>query len=112
LDITLNLNLLSIYNTSYKVDSYESLIENILNRKSTKYDIIIYDNIYTKKFESHFLDLSEHLPQEHLDLYSKSALSQSCISNNRWVALVIFVLYLYLYYYQSLFIILNNIYYK
>ncbi|KAL6591196.1 hypothetical protein U3516DRAFT_805682 [Neocallimastix sp. 'constans'] len=73
------------------------MIEDILHRKSPKYDIIIYDNIYTKKFESYFLDLSEHLPQEHLDVYSKSVLSQSCIHNNKWISLPISSVYTILY---------------
>jgi len=80
---------------SYTVNNYQSMIENLLYKKSKKYDLIVFDNIYSKKFESYFLDLKDLLPQEHLDLYSEGIAAQTCIFNNKWVALVIFFFFFF-----------------
>ncbi|KAL6605335.1 periplasmic binding protein-like II [Neocallimastix californiae] len=97
LNITLHLNLLTPQNMSYTVNNYQSMIENLLYKKSKKYDLIVFDNIYSKKFESYFLDLKDLLPQEHLDLYSEGIAAQTCIFNNKWVALPVTPLYSVLY---------------
>jgi len=102
---------------SYTVNNYQSMIENLLYKKSKKYDLIVFDNIYSKKFESYFLDLKDLLPQEHLDLYSEGIAAQTCIFNNKWVALVIFFFFFFFesisifYIYFSIFITFQTIYF-
>jgi len=81
---------------SYTVNNYQSMIENLLYKKSKKYDLIVFDNIYSKKFESYFLDLKDLLPQEHLDLYSEGIAAQTCIFNNKWVSFLIFFFFFFL----------------
>jgi len=106
---------------SYTVNNYQSMIENLLYKKSKKYDLIVFDNIYSKKFESYFLDLKDLLPQEHLDLYSEGIAAQTCIFNNKWVALVIFFFFFFFFFffesisifyiYFSIFITFQTIYF-
>jgi len=102
---------------SYTVNNYQSMIENLLYKKSKKYDLIVFDNIYSKKFESYFLDLKDLLPQEHLDLYSEGIAAQTCIFKKKWVVFLIFFFFFFFesisifYIYFSIFITFQTIYF-
>jgi len=77
LDITLNLNLLSFSNATSTVTDYESELKDLFQRKSKKYDIIFYDNIYSQRFGSYLVDLKNILPKNHIDMYMNEITSQT-----------------------------------
>jgi len=70
------------------VDDYGSSVEYLLNKGSTKYDIIFYDTMYTPQYSSHLLDLSKYLPKEHISLYSNGVANLTCAFNGKWLAFV------------------------
>jgi len=96
-DIHLNLNLQSPSNSVINVNSYASLIEQLEVKQSSKYDIIFYDTMYSRKFSPYFIDLKKYLPEQHLNLYASGIANQTCIYNGKWVGLPIYVDYDVLY---------------
>ena len=97
LNIKLNLNLITAANSTVLINDYGSTIESILSRKLDKYDVYFYDNIYTKRFGKHFIDLKKKLPKEHMDEYASGIGSKICISDGKWVSLVCIMYTLYTY---------------
>ncbi|ORX50396.1 periplasmic binding protein-like II [Piromyces finnis] len=93
LDITLNLTLFSDENTTYAINDFGSTIEYLLKKKSRKYDLYIYDVIYTRKYANYLIDLKEYLPPEHINLYNSKDSQKVSVYNNRLVGLPIFLKY-------------------
>ncbi|KAG4093471.1 hypothetical protein H8356DRAFT_948826 [Neocallimastix lanati (nom. inval.)] len=75
LNINLKLNLLSVFNSSNNIKDYESTLEYIFKKDDTKYDIIFYDKIHSKKFGSYLLDLQDFIPEKIKEYDSKIYLS-------------------------------------
>jgi ABC-type glycerol-3-phosphate transport system substrate-binding protein len=99
LDITIKLNLLSKENSTAGVTEYESTIEHLLKKqKSEKYDIIYYDNIFSRKFAPYLVDLTEYLPQEHIDLYQNEITKQTSYYNDKLIGIPTVVDFNVLYY--------------
>jgi len=90
LDISLNLTLFSDENTTYEISDFASTIEYLLKKKSQKYDIYIYDVLYTRKYSKYLIDLNEYLPEEHLNLYRSGDSLKVGVYDNKWVGLVCF----------------------
>ena len=88
LDISIKLNLLSSGNSTTSSVNYEELLDSIFKRKSKKYDLIFYDNIYTSKFEPYLLDLNNLLPEEHIKMYIPGVITQIGYHNNKLVGFV------------------------
>jgi len=88
LNITINLNLISGLNSTSTVNGYEETLESLLNRKSDKYDLIFYDNIYTPRIEPYFLDLNKLIPKEHINIYIPGVITQIGFHNDRLVGFV------------------------
>ena len=79
------------------MDDLGSSIQALLSKKSTKYDIFFYDNIYAKRFSEHLVDLKEHLPKNHMDMYNHSVIQDICSYEGKWVGLVcIYYIYIYI----------------
>ncbi|ORX76101.1 hypothetical protein BCR32DRAFT_271475 [Anaeromyces robustus] len=97
LNITLNINLLTLDNTTFNVGGYGSTVETLLKKKSEKYDIYFYDNLYAKRFEPYLLNLKDHLPEEHIEMYKPGIASQTSVFNNKWVGLPVSIEYTVLY---------------
>ncbi|ORX82973.1 periplasmic binding protein-like II [Anaeromyces robustus] len=87
LNITLNLNLFSPSNSTIEANDFGTTVEALLSRKTNKYDIYFYDNVYTKKYGKHFINLEEKIPKDHMELFSSDLNYQLCTSDNRWVGL-------------------------
>ncbi|ORX80087.1 hypothetical protein BCR32DRAFT_26408 [Anaeromyces robustus] len=87
-NINLHLNLFSELNSTALVTDYESMIDSVFRRKSSKYDLVFFDNIYTARFGPHLLNILDKLPKEHIDLYRNGIASRSCVHNGEWVGLV------------------------
>jgi len=110
LNITLNLNLLTPKNSTVNRDEFFSLIDSFLQKKSNKYDIYFYDNIYTPKFEPYFLDLNKLLPKEHINLYKSIENYESYSYNNKLVGLVnLLIIIIFLFQKKYIYIFYNNI---
>eukprot|EP00833_Pecoramyces_ruminatium_P009874 jgi/Orpsp1_1/1183906/evm.model.c7180000087172.2 len=91
LNIIIDLNLVDDSNFSLTVENYEEMLMAIFEKKNTKYDIIFYDNIYTLKFGAHLIELDDILPKDHIDMYLDGIAKQTCIFNEKIVALPVFV---------------------
>lgn len=95
LNITLQLNLFSELNSTATVRDYETSIDSLFQRKSSKYDLIFYDNIYSKRFGSHLINLNDILSKDHIDMYMEGVASQTCFYENKLVGLVITLYIIY-----------------
>ncbi|ORX41837.1 periplasmic binding protein-like II [Piromyces finnis] len=63
------------------------MIETLLRKKSTKYDLYFYDDIYSNRFGPYFIDLNDYLSEEHINSFNKNILSQLCYYENKLVGL-------------------------
>ncbi|ORX81335.1 periplasmic binding protein-like II, partial [Anaeromyces robustus] len=102
LNITVNLNLLSPANSTAESLDFFTSIDSYLRKKSTKYDIYFYENIYTTKFEPHFINLKEWLPKEHIDMFTHVEKSESYFYNNKLVGLPAYLEHSIFYYNERL----------
>ena len=66
---------------------FDSTIHNYLKKKSPKYDIIIYDPLFTRRFSHYFVDLNDWIPEEHLNQYFGDSAKLGKYKN-QWVGLV------------------------
>ncbi|ORX81333.1 periplasmic binding protein-like II, partial [Anaeromyces robustus] len=98
IDITLKLTLFTPSNSTIETIDFFSLVDSYLLKKSTRYDIYFYENIYTTKFEPHFINLKEWMPKSHIDMYTHIEKSESFFYNNKLVALPAYLDYTVLYY--------------
>ncbi|ORX78328.1 hypothetical protein BCR32DRAFT_247245 [Anaeromyces robustus] len=89
LDIELVLNTISPENSTTEINSYGTSIDALLNKKSTKYDIYFYFGTYTNTYGSNFADLRDYLPKEHIDLYDKNIIDNTCTYDKKLVGLMI-----------------------
>eukprot|EP00833_Pecoramyces_ruminatium_P003884 jgi/Orpsp1_1/1177916/evm.model.c7180000063310.1 len=84
LDISLIIN---INTGSLNVTAQNEFILNLFKKKSTKYDLYLYDNIYSSNYGDYFLDLNEYLPKSHLDIFNNDIISNSCVYNDKLIGL-------------------------
>ncbi|ORX87934.1 periplasmic binding protein-like II [Anaeromyces robustus] len=89
LDIEFEINVFTKDNSTVVVTEYETVIESLLEKKSNRYDLFFYDNIFTFKYGSHYLNLENYLPPEHFKIYEEAQIARTCYYNKKWVALPI-----------------------
>jgi len=87
IDINLNFTLFSIENSTNGWDSYDSSMDLLLSKKSTKYDVLIYDPVYTRRYSPYFVDLKDYISPHHLKKYSSDS-EKLGKYNDKWVGLV------------------------
>jgi len=97
LNIHIELEILTPFNSTSEVTDYGSTIESLLNKKSKKHDLFFYDNIYSNKLGIHFLNLDDILSKEHIDDYNYDIISKSCSYKNNLISLPIYLDYSVLY---------------
>jgi len=78
-------------------EAYGSQVEQLLKRRNNKYDFFYFDNAYTQKYGRYLLDLREHLPKEHIDIYDPKILKFACEYDGKLVGLPFTVVYSLLY---------------
>jgi len=91
LGVKININLLTNLNSTISIASYESTIENLLNKNKTNYDIYFYDNIYTPIIGKYLLNLKEYIYDDedyNLDMFDPKIISESCMYKDKIVGLV------------------------
>ncbi|ORX80889.1 hypothetical protein BCR32DRAFT_280131 [Anaeromyces robustus] len=93
LDIDLKMVLFTDQNTTAQKDNFFSSMDTLLNKKSQKYDLVVYDPLYIVEYEKHLLDLKEWLPQEHIQLYNSGNAPKISIHNNKWIGIPVFIKY-------------------
>jgi len=95
LNITLNVITYTTSNTTNFEKEYGATIDQLLYKRSKKFDVFFYDVVYTKRYSNYLLDLYSWFPREHIELYSKGVALKTCTSNGKWIGLVsIIVLYI------------------
>jgi len=94
LDIKLKLHMFTEQNTTFGEDFYSSTIDSILNRKSHKYDVFIYDPLFTRRYSPYFIDLQDYLPKELMSLYTSNAdAAKTGYYNGQWIGVPIYLKY-------------------
>jgi len=88
LDIQLKANIFSSKNITQEKDSYDTAIDSLLNKRTDKYDIYIFDPVYLYKYYHHLENLNNYLSPEHLNQYLSHPISELCIYNNEYVGIV------------------------
>lgn len=88
LDATIKTTTYTIANCSSEVDDYGSILEHLLKKKSQKYDLIVFDNMYSPRYAPYLEDLSEWLPKDHMDMYTSGIANKTCTAGGKFVALV------------------------
>ncbi|KAL6630151.1 hypothetical protein U3516DRAFT_822234 [Neocallimastix sp. 'constans'] len=81
LDIYIQLNALSPKNSSLHTSDYASTVDLLLQKKSNKYDIYIYNFIFSQKYGPYLMDLKELLTEEEINQYNPKYLSSSYYDN-------------------------------
>jgi len=102
LDINLQVMLLSKENSTVEVTDYESTIEQMMSKKSIKYDLYYYDNIFSYKFGPHLLPLDDKLSEEHINIYIPGVAEQICYYKDQLIALPTNIDFTVLYYNNEL----------
>ncbi|KAL6589009.1 hypothetical protein U3516DRAFT_653405 [Neocallimastix sp. 'constans'] len=82
LDISIELNLLTIYNSTFSLNDFGSMVEALFKKKN-KYELYFYDNVYTTKYGKYLLNLKEWIPKNTLDLYDQKIISETCYYNEK-----------------------------
>jgi len=98
LDIQLKFFLFSIENTTNQWDSFDSAIHTLLQQKKQKYDIFIYDPLYTRRYSPHLVNLKEYLSKDHLDMYLGDS-EKLGVYKNKWVGLVSFFFFFFFFFF-------------
>jgi len=102
MNITVNLTLLTRMNTTYSIESFGSLIESLLIKKSKKYDIFFYDNAYTYKFGTYLVDLKPYFSMDFFDSFNTQILQQTCSYKNKLVGLVIIPFFFFFFFLKKI----------
>ena len=88
MDIYINLNVFSSNNSTSLIGDFGTTLESLFKKKSDKYDIIFFDNVYPIRFGPYLLDFKKVFPEEHIALYSSGVASKTCIYEDKWVGFV------------------------
>lgn len=89
LDIELKITKFTESNTTLGRISFDSSINSLIESGSSDYDMYIFDPIYTKKYATHFADLKNLVPPEHMSLYTSSEnVAKVGLFKDQWVGLV------------------------
>jgi len=76
------------------------------SQKIIKYDIIFYDNQDIKGLGDYFVDLSDYIDEDQINLYDQDILSILCKTNNKLIGLVCFnYINTYIYIYIPIYVV-------
>ncbi|OUM66703.1 hypothetical protein PIROE2DRAFT_6018 [Piromyces sp. E2] len=96
LDIKLKFTLFSIENSTRDWDSFDSAMYLLLQQKKQKYDMIIYDPLFTRRYSPHLVNLKDYISEDHLNMYLGDS-EKIGVYNNKWVGLPLLLKYTVLY---------------
>ncbi|OUM66485.1 hypothetical protein PIROE2DRAFT_6324 [Piromyces sp. E2] len=69
LNITLKHILFTPENSTELLNNYGESVESLMKRKSDKYEIYMFDSIFTYRYKENLINLKINMPQEFLDNY-------------------------------------------
>jgi len=64
------------------------MVDQLLSKKTEKYELIFYDNIYSMRYAPHLLNLYDYLDEDHIILYDREIILKSCVSDDKLVGIV------------------------
>jgi len=102
LNTRVHLNLFTFENATGVITDYEAMLDSIFSRKNSKYDFIFYDSIFSPRYAPHLLDLSDILPKDTIDMYMTGIAKETCINDDKIIALPTTVDYDVIYYNEQL----------
>jgi len=77
------------------------MVEGLLKKKKSKYDIFFFDNSLTSTYGPYLLDMSKHLEKDHINMYNKHILSQVGYYKDKLVGLVRKKQYIFIFLYDN-----------
>jgi len=80
-NITLEFTFLTEVNSSYDVNDYGAMINSLLYKRSTKYDIFIYFDIFNEVYAPHFIDLKKHLDDHFISTFLPELIERATFNN-------------------------------
>jgi len=89
IDIEVKLSLSTMENATINIDDYGSVVETLLKKKENKYDIYIYDGLYSRKYGPYLYDLRNIFSEDYLNLYDENIIEDKCKYNDKIVSVVI-----------------------
>jgi len=87
-DISINMVIYKSYENFTNQESFATAVDQLLKKKSNKYDLYYYDNAYTPQYGKYLLDLRKYLPKEYIDMYQPKLIEKTCEYENKLVGLV------------------------
>jgi len=93
LNVKLNLEQITDQNSTYSLYNSGYMIETLLKKKKSKYDMFFFDNTYTDQYAPYLLDMKDLLPKDHIEMYNQEVLSLIALKNGRLVAMVRFFIH-------------------
>ncbi|ORX84437.1 periplasmic binding protein-like II, partial [Anaeromyces robustus] len=95
LDIKVELNLMTMNSNYDSLGNSYLMIESLLKKGSSKYDIYFYDVSYLKQYSPYLIDLKEVLPEEHIYMYDEQILDQICTYDGKILGLILYIFLLF-----------------
>jgi len=84
-NITAELITFTSDNSTVRTDSGKVTIQSLLQSRSKKYDIYLYNFSNVLDFHKHLMDLYNYIDSRIIDLYDSDIFKQTCIINNRLI---------------------------
>jgi len=77
LNITLKHILFTSYNSTSLLKNYGESVDSLLNRQSNKYEIFMFDSIYSYRYKDNLIDFKYNIPKV-LDDYDSDIVYNLC----------------------------------
>ncbi|KAG4085823.1 periplasmic binding protein-like II [Neocallimastix lanati (nom. inval.)] len=95
-DLDINLKL-TVFTQTNSTTNTNDTIKGLLNNKSTKYDLYIYDNKNSANYVDYFINLYDYLTEGYISLFNDRVISDSCVYHNKLFGLPVVLFYDVLY---------------
>lgn len=86
LNITLEFGKLTENDSTLDVNAYGASIDTLLKKRSTKYDVYVYFDIFNEVYAPHFIDLKNYLSEDEINNFPSELIERSTV-NNRLIGL-------------------------
>ncbi|ORX60234.1 periplasmic binding protein-like II [Anaeromyces robustus] len=91
LDIHVNRILISTYKDSTSLSNYNELVEYILQKNSTKYDVFMMSSFYTYKYQGLTSDLRNYISSDVIDNYMNKHVKNLGYFNDKLIGLPLYI---------------------
>lgn len=83
----------NLYSSVTTAESYSETIEYLLNLKSSKYDMILFDMIDSKRLRKHFSNLKDYLLESTVEKFKDGLTNETYFINDNFVSMVNIFIY-------------------